>query len=648
MLDPQGSEAQLVPQVLRSQPLAWRALPWLLAYSDVRQGASLIATLRKVLLRARDQLGASPWVHLLGASVVAAADGHAVCAPPHVDVCCILLVHFRESPHSSPAAPPLAPCSAPAAPSPGPAPEPTLHPSCPGAAASHTSAATTAAAEPAHRWGAGPRPIEAALEAVQPAAKAAASGAAIAPPGVRGSDLDVCAVCAVVPPTTPDAAPRLCGSLACAIHGRVPVECDKLAASGSSSGSGSRPGRAQKRGPQAPRGALQPLHQRSILWEQSLERLWSPLLSWLAVLGFECLAGEVGMEEAAGAAGAAAGGASSGSSNGSGSSSSGMNATAASCAGGGGGGSGGGEEGRGSGGSGGGGGGVRPNPRAVADACRQMAPRDMDAIGLAGAALRQTVPLAVQDPPACQLVMPALATALCYLAAAFPDEVRQAVEGTVHVAESLSQDAPGSAGAVRGGAAAAAAAGAGGGGGRSAGASASAGGGSGAVDVSGEVWPRQLVSRLAAYLRGQQQQQDGQARYPNLMVALGALEALLELWGSGRVPREGGEEQEEQQQRMHLAGVSALRAAVCAMGSMPGASVLVGGVHVGPGELRRGLLLRACAYPACVSVEGDSEAEAEGRLVACGRGCGAAWYCCQECMEAHCREGHERSCGAGR
>ncbi len=58
-------------------------------------------------------------------------------------------------------------------------------------------------------------------------------------------------------------------------------------------------------------------------------------------------------------------------------------------------------------------------------------------------------------------------------------------------------------------------------------------------------------------------------------------------------------------------------------------------------------LLRACSYPACVSLDGDSEAAVEGRLVACGRGCGRAWYCCRACAEAHCREGHAEACGGG-
>lgn len=59
--DPQGSEAQLLSQLLQSWPqLLWRALPWLLAYCNVRQGASLIATLHKLLHRAEDRTARMP------------------------------------------------------------------------------------------------------------------------------------------------------------------------------------------------------------------------------------------------------------------------------------------------------------------------------------------------------------------------------------------------------------------------------------------------------------------------------------------------------------------------------------------------------------------------------------------------------------
>ncbi|GLC43618.1 hypothetical protein PLESTB_000401000 [Pleodorina starrii] len=55
-------------------------------------------------------------------------------------------------------------------------------------------------------------------------------------------------------------------------------------------------------------------------------------------------------------------------------------------------------------------------------------------------------------------------------------------------------------------------------------------------------------------------------------------------------------------------------------------------------------VLRTCANPACVNLEGDSEAGL--RLAACGR-CGAALYCCRDCQTAHWRAGHRAECGGG-
>ncbi len=81
-------------------------------------------------------------------------------------------------------------------------------------------------------------------------------------------------------------------------------------------------------------------------------------------------------------------------------------------------------------------------------------------------------------------------------------------------------------------------------------------------------------------------------------------------------------------------------------------STLVGGFRwlcdgrVSAPELLDGLL-RTCSYPRCINLEGDSEAGAEGRLAACGRGCGRAWYCCRACAEAYWREGHAEACGRG-
>ncbi|PNH11909.1 hypothetical protein TSOC_001222 [Tetrabaena socialis] len=54
-------------------------------------------------------------------------------------------------------------------------------------------------------------------------------------------------------------------------------------------------------------------------------------------------------------------------------------------------------------------------------------------------------------------------------------------------------------------------------------------------------------------------------------------------------------------------------------------------------------VLRTCSHPGCVSLAGDSEAEAEAGLLVCGR-CGAARYCCADCQAAHWRAGHKKAC----
>ncbi len=63
------------------------------------------------------------------------------------------------------------------------------------------------------------------------------------------------------------------------------------------SASGSPPGRAQE-----PLGAAapQPLRQRSLLWDRSLEGLWSSVLSWPSVLERECLARQIRREDGGG------------------------------------------------------------------------------------------------------------------------------------------------------------------------------------------------------------------------------------------------------------------------------------------------------------------------------------------------------------
>ncbi|PNH11940.1 hypothetical protein TSOC_001152 [Tetrabaena socialis] len=54
-------------------------------------------------------------------------------------------------------------------------------------------------------------------------------------------------------------------------------------------------------------------------------------------------------------------------------------------------------------------------------------------------------------------------------------------------------------------------------------------------------------------------------------------------------------------------------------------------------------VLRTCSYPGCVSLAGDSEAEAEAGLLTCGR-CGTVQYCCGGCQANHWRAGHRKAC----
>ncbi|PNH11147.1 hypothetical protein TSOC_002041 [Tetrabaena socialis] len=51
---------------------------------------------------------------------------------------------------------------------------------------------------------------------------------------------------------------------------------------------------------------------------------------------------------------------------------------------------------------------------------------------------------------------------------------------------------------------------------------------------------------------------------------------------------------------------------------------------------------RACSYPACANLAGDSEADL--RLQSCGK-CAAAAYCSRACQVAHWRCGHREACG---
>ncbi|KAG2492552.1 hypothetical protein HYH03_009215 [Edaphochlamys debaryana] len=62
-----------------------------------------------------------------------------------------------------------------------------------------------------------------------------------------------------------------------------------------------------------------------------------------------------------------------------------------------------------------------------------------------------------------------------------------------------------------------------------------------------------------------------------------------------------------------------------------------------PPDAARALLPR-CSNPACVRLDGPSEAGL--RLEACAGGCGRASYCCRACQEAHAAAGHSGECRA--
>ncbi|KAG2494709.1 hypothetical protein HYH03_007223 [Edaphochlamys debaryana] len=96
-----------------------------------------------------------------------------------------------------------------------------------------------------------------------------------------------------------------------------------------------------------------------------------------------------------------------------------------------------------------------------------------------------------------------------------------------------------------------------------------------------------------------------------------AVSAALE---AGGVIPAGGDSSEELAARRHRAGLYA--AAL--------------------GRARDHLAL--CANPACVNLEGDSEADL--KLQQCGR-CGRVWYCCRECQVAHWKAGHKKACSGG-
>ncbi|GFR44844.1 hypothetical protein Agub_g6187 [Astrephomene gubernaculifera] len=92
-------------------------------------------------------------------------------------------------------------------------------------------------------------------------------------------------------------------------------------------------------------------------------------------------------------------------------------------------------------------------------------------------------------------------------------------------------------------------------------------------------------------------------------------------------------------------GATGLRAALHEALTEPGCFETLPEALVSPGELRLRGLLRGCGNPGCANLAGDSEAEV--KLKGCGR-CGAVGYCCRECQVAHWRAGHKEVCGQDR
>ncbi|GLC43617.1 hypothetical protein PLESTM_001496300 [Pleodorina starrii] len=129
-------------------------------------------------------------------------------------------------------------------------------------------------------------------------------------------------------------------------------------------------------------------------------------------------------------------------------------------------------------------------------------------------------------------------------------------------------------------------------------------------------WPPELVRSLAGDLRAS-------GLDDRTAVDLEVLAGRLVRWGAGEQGSEGSD-----------------TVAVAARLS----PVEVGMVRALASPAEMAAVLRTCANPACVNLEGDSEAGL--RLAACGR-CGAAWYCCRGCQTAHWRTGHRAECSGG-
>ncbi|GLC50631.1 hypothetical protein PLESTB_000401300 [Pleodorina starrii] len=134
-------------------------------------------------------------------------------------------------------------------------------------------------------------------------------------------------------------------------------------------------------------------------------------------------------------------------------------------------------------------------------------------------------------------------------------------------------------------------------------------------------WPPDLVPQVARSLAGDLRASGLDDR---TAVDLEALAGRLVRWGAGEQGSEGN-------------------GTVAATTRLSPVEVAVLRALASPAEVAAEVL-RTCANPTCLNLEGDSEAGL--RLAACGR-CGAAWYCCRDCQTAHWRAGHRAECGGG-
>ncbi len=272
----------------------------------------------------------------------------------------------------------------------------------------------------------------------------------------------------------------------------------------------------------------------------------------------------------------------------------------------------------------GGSGGDSGSPPAWLSSWRRVLLEEWRVVELVGSALEQLVPALGSNISAAILfdkfhTMQSLVVALCSVALAFPDRVWSAAGGPAAETQREERQAKGS---QRGGG--------------SSSSGSSKGGGKRAAPAPATptvlVWPTGRVVQLLDAVRTQH----GMGYAHCLEPELDALSQLVDL------VQAGGPELPYKCDMPFVRATMKLKAKSERVG---GFRWLCDGEGPSP-ELLDGLL-RTCSYPRCASLEGDSEAGAEGRLVAFGRGCGRAWYCCRACAEAHWREGHAEACGGG-